>query len=841
MNYTLGPSDVSIQGDIEAGLQYVPRAQHMLRRLLVRAEAGQIMTLSTHERLSPTAYMYGIIAGSIAKAVIVADAEPGIGGAPPRVIAQVPDFYSGAVLDGRIISGSPLATPPTRDKLTLFSPTSACANRFHLGDPQAVGKLAVEPYPPYADVLGPPENSAFRFSQYVKLKPTMYSGLMREVVQHLMGFGKQIGPSIYDRARPRIKVKKRATPTPYETTVAKDGLQIRYDWRWFRTHGIVRAADDRLWLIEVGTTRGVIATPLPLNAVSQMPEFREKLEQMNDGPGIAALDAFGGFPTGESFPSGDVDSWIRAGLVLRMASSDDLDPFYQHTPYASCFGWAFNEDGSEAHNTAWGYQAQWKYGYHYALFNDIGATIELPTPAPGASTLKQRLVGLAGQDSYRDRFRAVMFKIDRMEQRDIDTYLHNGGSPGSVFEEIDEITMDPIATATSRLQLQSSGYLFWRFRLQTHMKFPSPELGYLLSFDMHPQFGFNAPPERCDTTVFVFFRGMELKYVRYFYDPNAVVPDIDENDFEPCMYQGSWTSTFEGERAIPAMMYSNDFDHREERGASLSTTRIRGAGMGISAQSCADSLIFPPHASCTQRRRFSREVHTVNESGRSLASTISVPFYDRCAYYYAVAYAAGGHSESTTHGFVDLTSPWSCNTWRNFPGWTGNFVGDIDNGHWVSFSLHPDGCGPVVARTGRTPSPVYSGTVPCADDADGGPWCFVCDNLDEMTFDIPPPTPPPTVIINTPNQSNCKAYLVYDGDFSPLMTQNVNNTNVYWFIPSPDPDSGVTQFIESTANGFGEGNIVQYQTEPFGPRQHRGGPEFTALDQHSATFVGVLP
>lgn len=845
----IGPTSVSIEGDPAAGQQYVPRAEKLLRRLRERTALGGVQVASDFVRLDDTAYCYGIVAHGIAKAVIVVEGSRQVQTVlpPSTVVPQVPDFYSGAVLGGTM-PDPPLTTPPTPRQLRSFWPTPACARLFTLSnDVQPAAKLAVAPFDEFAGELGEPEGwFAGPFSQYVKLKPTMYSGLMRQVVQLLMGFGQQDKDSLYDRTDPPIGTpaqRRKATqqPSAYQKEVQSKGLQIRYDWRWHRTHGIARGADGRPWLVEIGTTRGVIAMPLPLNVASQIPDFRSKLEAMGDEAGLLALDTFGGFPTGEMFPAEAMDSWIRAGRVLQLVEREALDAFYQHNTFSSVLGWAFNDSGTEAHNTCVSYDADFfQTAYHYVVNLDIGALAAVD-PAPGAAALKQRFQSMQGDP----RYGPVLWKIDHLEARDVDEYLRRVGPASFLFDELDQRVMPPQAPGSGSLWMQESGRLYkLGTKVQYDLKFPAPELGYLVSWDMQPALSTARFHGRCDTTVHVFFAGDQLKYVRFFNDQQTKPWETNDNDTDGCELMGTFTRTQEhGTLGLPIMVYSNDLDDRDQLASSRSVRVGTGIDLGYCRVVVADDITYPPSGHLSRVKRFRFCTDTQSWSGEGLASAMVVPFYDRCAYYYAKAYSAQSYSHSYSCQYKEQSDPWSCDTWRNFPGYTGHYVGSINDGHWVSLAQHPSGCGPVTARTVLAPGASYSPSG-CADFADQGPWCYTCDNADAMVYNIPPPPLPKGTNETKIQPVHLTTWLVSACPLTPLRIADVDKSWLTyanpWFLMSPDPDTNLTQYAEETHNAFGESAVMRYYDAPNGSVQTRGGPQPPGLADNNTTFIGVV-
>lgn len=838
-----GVSSIAIEGDVQAGQQYVPRAKGLLRALLARARTGNIEVASDYVKLAENAYCYAIVARGVNKAVIVVD--PGNAPLPsgdPYIIPEIPDFYSGATLNGYIIDG-PAQDSPKR--LADFWPTSDCARLFKLpNDPQHAIKLAVRPYAPFGEVLDnarPPPV----FSQYTKLRPTMYSGRMRAVVQLLMGFGQQHRDSIYDKAPPTMRRrqprgKKKAEATTYEKQVARNGRQIRYDWRFVRTHGITTAADGKLWLVEIGLTRGIIAMQLPLHPLTLLPEFRDKLDRLNDSAGLFALDELGGFPTGETFPAVAMDSWIRAGRVVRLAEEDALAHFYRCSDFGDGTGWAFNTLGREAHNTCWEYADDFiQTAYHYAVRISIGSSDQIE-PAPNAQALKRRFDDIRGEDGVRDRYDAVIWKCDRIDDGDIASLLNRSLSDLELFDEVDAIELDPIASGNASVSLDHQGRLYFKAKYQPHLKFPNYALGYCLTHSMNPQLESRSFDGRCDTIVHVWFDGDALKYVKFFSDPRPGPTDQVTSDEEECMFIGAWSRQEDnGTLAVPAMVYTNDFDDREELPAGRSRSLTTGEDLGYTQVAVSDDPSFPPHAVLFRSKSFLMCTDRQTWSGLYVKSAVTVPFHDRCAYYYTVARGHSAYSRSYTCGHTGLGDPWSCGTWRNFPGWTG-----FTSGGLFIPAEHPDGCGPVSARTVREPGATYSGG-PCSDFADSGPWCFVCENADAMTYFTPLPDPGPGIFESDDGAATRQTTLVNCSEFSPLPmpfeTPDPLAVDNPWFIPSPDPDTGDTQYIDVTHNAFGDGTTLRYMERTnSGPVRLRGAPQHPSMENAGTTFVGVV-
>ena len=226
------------------------------------------------------------------------------------------------ILSGVIKGGTVAGTPK---KLTAYKPT---ANAWQY----ALGSNPLKP----VTTFNQESYLARAETQYADLCPTMYSGLMTKAVQIIMG----------------------------------QGLTVAYDYKWVKCHGIVTAADGKFWLLEISSTNGVIAMPLPL-AKGDAASLVDVIKQ--------STILFGGIPSNGKFPTGTVlADAITNGTILRLKTVGDMSAFFGKTPYASTMGWSFNDTGSEAHNTCHDTDGTNFTSYHYKLDITIGATTSTP-------------------------------------------------------------------------------------------------------------------------------------------------------------------------------------------------------------------------------------------------------------------------------------------------------------------------------------------------------------------------------------------------------------------------------------------------------------------------------
>jgi hypothetical protein len=202
-------------------------------------------------------------------------------------------------------------------------------------------------------------------AQYKEICSSMYSGLMAKAVQVILGYGKLQSPSASETHR-------------------INGVQVKYNWRWAKCHGIVRGAGSSLWLVEISVTNGVLAMPLPMfkNTVVGTPVYQSLIKSKQDVLRETAL-LFGGLPSGGTFPTGmALTEALASGDVIRLATAAHMAPFFDKSYYSSWMGWSFNLGGvgitPQAHNTCFkatgtgsSYVAT---GYHYKLVFNIART-----------------------------------------------------------------------------------------------------------------------------------------------------------------------------------------------------------------------------------------------------------------------------------------------------------------------------------------------------------------------------------------------------------------------------------------------------------------------------------
>lgn len=852
------PSDdvarITVTGDPQRGQAYLPLALALLRRTQERRALGQLAQLSAQQRFDDGAYAYVNLAGGInAVHIVVGPGEETLLEEVATPVA-VPDFLSGAVQNG-YIEDVP-ADPPRAAYKTLanFHPTLSCSQRFKLDfATQRIRRLAVEPADALAGSLANPhENAPQVYSQYTRLKPTMYSGTMRSLVQVLMGFGRSTvrdgkSVSVYDLPAKKGRAARVQPVTAYGAKVLKSGLQITYDWRFTRTHGVTYAEDGRAWLVEIGIANGVYAMPLPLHPDTTTAAFRLRMEKAGDAEALAVLDLFGGFPTGESVPPSDeLPAWIRAGRVVQMATHDDIAPFYANNAYSQEMGWAFNQRGDEAHNTAWRYgDDDVQRGVHYEIPLSIGASDD-SVPSGDTFALQQAFKGLSDVGRA-----AAIWKLARLDAdqlaRATDELKRFGSA--DAYEYVDQLVLAPLAVGRARVSLVSEGTLWFPPRAKqetgTVARWPDTTLGLLVAHSMKPASEAAPEPKRCDTTIHVFFAGNELKWVKFFRDTTSILGESTD-DFDGCMYIGQWSQHVDGGRiAVPAMFYTNDLDDRAELAGSTTDMVIKGTDLGYFKIVANDDIVNPSQGSASRAKRFRQMTDTRTVTGPGLGTGIAVPFYDREAVFYAIQRTSTATSHTVGYAYRELTDPYYCNYKRNFPGYYGTYVGEgTPQDPWRPLHLlDVNGYGPNEYRTANPDSPKYDDSNPCRDMADSGPWVHGGDNIDAMAYEIPAPPQPPAVNEQTGPTGHYDVYLLSSNGFGTVRTAAVDSlTFGEWGIPSPDGGDGESsdQYIEASANACGTATLARYSTDLNAAHVVFGGPQWPEMNDGFFTLIGVI-
>lgn len=521
------------EGDEAAAKSHLPAAQNLLHKVREFVAASGAGVYSSRLVIDDRAYAFALKIGDMEAIHIFA--QPITPTVPPlEPPKEFPDLLSGVVRAGwmRTDTLPPLPGQTQTRKIKFlesFRPNAATAKRLKIGtDFGDSARLAVQPHKQafqfVSDAVKPPPDR--EPSQYVSIRPSNYTGAMQKLAQVLLGFG-------------RLPPHRVHSDTPAgRATIITEGLQMVYDYRFFRTHGVAKGEDDRLWLIEIAMHTGVRAMLLPL-----IPDTK-KLASSGSADIAAVVKEFGGLPSGDGFPVGArLEKMIEDGTVLQLLSPEELEPVYDNKPFVSSCGWAFNKDGSEAHITCWNYSTTngMKRGYHFGIKLTIGALIEKRKPGEPIAEVEAKLLKVSDGNLYYPPEPPV-------------TGDYPEGTPQPPF------------------------------------KIFEPLLDEMFDFAFDPLPGANGYPEyagklMCDTTIHVYFADDDqLKQVKYYYDRHTknkydIVTDYDFRS-PPTT---PWTRTeIVGVLDVAPMFYTSDIDERQEIAQQRIVTRGTGEYVGYS-------------------------------------------------------------------------------------------------------------------------------------------------------------------------------------------------------------------------------------------------------------------
>jgi hypothetical protein len=256
-----------------------------------------------------------------------------------RIEGSCPSYISGLVDRGvhamQVTGTNPDGSPIYADGLYRFQPATWYADGLKKtrgwwtpgnGKNTLVAvPLRLLPEPPVYSIGGGWEFQ--NYTQAYHLKPGLYTGKMREVVQYLLGVGSQ----------------------------------VTYDYHFARTHGVLSLMDtDPItlkvtttdWLIEISASNGVLAKKLPVC-----------IKKVGADNSLEYVPTAGNFPT----TAAAIEAAILSGGVLRLATPDKLSEFYSRQAFFNECGWAFSDSGAAAQNTCYSTSGQYKQAYRYRI------------------------------------------------------------------------------------------------------------------------------------------------------------------------------------------------------------------------------------------------------------------------------------------------------------------------------------------------------------------------------------------------------------------------------------------------------------------------------------------
>jgi hypothetical protein len=497
-----------------------------------------------------------------------------------------------------------------------------------------------------------------QFSEHRRVKAGKYTGYMRQVVQLLLGFG-----HLFNQTYEQTKVEEGEIdfiqpdePTPNVGSVA----EVRFDYRWTKTHGLGWGSDFKTWVIQIGYD-GVYALPLLLEPVSLTEEGRERYKYLYpelfvpDLSGEGLFDLLGGFPLPMDIPyQSDLEAQVNAGEVIKLL--DDVSDFYSKTTYANSQGWAFAERMPVAVNTCWHYgEGGIKEGFLFSVEWNLGV-FEDAEPTTESEALAEAIAAEGLNQVWRARKCHRMTEAQRDEVYaaldNKDNYSDEEEWFDWIKEQFDAIVVEPPMEGSAKLTELQRGWLYhpsiyeWPEGLQFHsctdstghpqIKFPNEELGYNNSFNFEPaDRDDHEPPERCDTPMWACWVNDKLMVVNYYWQGEERQEQSPQNTRGPCQFTGTWVEYYPGSTATKGNFYSNFFDlRRTVRDTAAKTVTTSGAFVGTSDRFSFE-FWFSRCACITRHVYFQDTVATQADEGGGYQSSLAIPFGDRSVIYSA--------------------------------------------------------------------------------------------------------------------------------------------------------------------------------------------------------------
>lgn len=711
-------------------------AELLARRLTNLKQQSGLSSMRMARTLPSGALAIAQDMGGVFKVIIQPQERPTEppAGADGLAKSYIPMLFSGAIDSGRVFPGAGVVinlTEQTRRRIAGYDPSKALPpkrvglQRFVITHHQMVGELM------------PTEPTQVTVTQYDNQRPTWYSGAMAEVMQIVGGYGRQVlnelpdtpieraRMSIPDGVMRRIVHQLGNTRLPgYAGLPPADG-KFRYDYKYNQTHGVAFDSDNKPWLLRVNT-RGVYAMPLPMVPATTTQAFKDFVEEKGDAELQWALDRFGGLPSGEGMPilTADFERWRRAGVIIKVC---DVGDFYAHLMYASPIGWSFNSRGTEGFNTCYDYDDDGiGVGFSYKMSLRLGAAsnagklpvafdVDDPESANRLNAYLSMLYQQLGGASEKER--AIKYKIRRVSVQDILARSNKSG-PNEV-DYWDNLELAPIASHGGNVARVGQGNLWHgaRPKWQPQIKFPEPFMGGCVSHDFGPSKK-NAVPDgyivRCDTVMFGYYVGDQLKVAKYFLDQRQYHGDVD-SDFDECMTVGSWTQTVtSGSISLMGHFYTSDFDEREAAADTTEVTKIVGTDLGYDSlpHFSYDDFFHRP-GTLWRHRYFMHKTDTTKSEGYSRTLALCVPFLARNAILHAKIESTSGKTKTFSTSMGAVTDPWS------YRYWTHDFIFA-----WRGGVSGPQAAVPVYPKDGNPVWVVQENYAPggCSDFADNGPW-----------------------------------------------------------------------------------------------------------------------
>lgn len=564
-----------------------------------------------------------------------------------------------------------------------------------------LNRFVVE-YPPAFKYFEPLiKGDYFKHTQYMRLKPSWYSGAMAEVVQIAVGYGKPRNPDFEDDSIENIKMvipanvheqiqaELNRSALPGYTGYPHEQGYIQYDYKQAQNDLVAFDSSRMPWLVRV-SAMGVYAMPLPMIPATTTEAFRKYIEQVQDSEILKILDRFGGMPSGETFPPGkDFHAWVRAGVIIKVC---DAHEFYQHSPLYDAAGWSVNSDGTEGFNTCYQMTGGRVEFLSYKLKLSLAPVQNKGWIQPGntgSSSLFAYISDLYQMLDVSDPYdRAIVYKIKNAKPEEIESrssgYIPGDSGRQREFDYWDNYTAKPIASHGGSVSRVGSGIaslsVVQGFYVINALKFPA------LTGEGCQSFSCPAPDLKdrpttdiaCDVVVYGGYIDGQLKVIKYFREPLTFKKAV-ESTFEDIMIVGQWeqteTTSISG---ISGELYTSDFDDRRELAESSLYTHIKGTDLGYGNPAYMTPGVLFTHGGLSRDRYYKHVVKTKAISSDSLQAAVCVPNFNRDGILYAYQQTTGSEVTTEEHFKKAVGDPTSYSLWTYDPIF--HWIGGIGKG-----------------------------------------------------------------------------------------------------------------------------------------------------------------
>lgn len=708
----------------------------------------------------------------------------------------------------------------------------------------------------------PKIDTPLTFTQYAQQRPTWYSGAMAEVMQIVGGYGRQdfdnlpSGP--FEQARfpipanvmEQISIEIGNVRLPGYTGIPNEKGQFQYDYKFSNTHAVAFDDQNKPWLIQV-SANGVYAMPFPLVPATTTKAFKQYIEDIGDTEIQKILERFGGMPSGETFPSSteDFEAWRRAGVIIRICDTAD---FYDHIAYSTACGWTFNSTGRQAYNTCYDYYDDegLGYGLAYKLSLTLGHSdndgklpqsfhVDGDTQRNKLNSYLSGLYQLMGTQNSAKHL-AIKYKIRRV---DVEQILERAtyDPDERELEYWDALELDPIATHSGSVIEFGRGYLYHgaKFLYQPQIKFPEPFMGGCVSHNFLPLangLGKSSYP-RCDTIMFCYFAGDDLKVVKYFRDDREYDRETEDN-FDECMTVGSWEKTeYLTSTSLLGHFYTSDIDERQAIDPNTTYTRITGRDLGYDSKPYFkfDAPFWKP-GTLWRNRYFARETEETTTEGHAMSVAICIPYLNRNAAIHAKEESVTGVQRSESGKRIAVKDPTTYRFWTydKLMHWAGGL--EVQNGR-----PYPVDANPVwVEIENYNP---YT----CSDFADQGSWIpglpadyawLIHPEAGVYMMNGGGGAPPYKAYYRSEQEEGSESgrldYSVYS--YPRLVHKDVPDS--WYFYGSPD-EYGMVFYRDGCRVTFGDSDYANLSEDVDGKRKFWGNTQL--VDHQSAYhFIGVI-